>query len=140
MKRSAVMKLGACVLAVVLLCGCAMFGKGPSDEELIAATIAQWSAALAAQDADNVMATYSEDFETPDMPDKESMRELIEMAIDQGYLEEVEINTDEAETVIEGNKASVGPVELSGAMGSMMIDLTLQKENGAWLIVGSEGG
>jgi ketosteroid isomerase-like protein len=140
MKRSVVTKLGAGVLALVLLCGCATFGKGPSDEELIAATMAKWAAGLAAKDADKVMATYSENFATPDLPDKAAMRELIDMAIDQGYLDDAEVNTDEAKTVIEGNKATVGPVELSGAMGSMMLDFTLQKEGGAWLIVGSEGG
>jgi len=140
MKRSVVTKLGASVLAVLLVCGCATFGKGPSDEELIAATIQQWSTALAAQDADKVMATYSENFESADMPDKEAMRELIEMAIDQGFLEDVEVITDEAETVIEGTEATFGPVELSGAMGSMTFDFTLQKEDGAWLIVGSEAG
>ena len=139
MKRSILVKLGAGVLAV-LLCGCATLGKGPSDEELIAATIEQWSAGLAAQDADKVMATYSEDFESADMPDKDSMAELIEMAIDQGFLEDVEVIADEAETVIEGDTATFGPVELSGAMGSMMFDFELQKEAGAWLIVGTEGG
>ena len=135
-----VMKLGASVLAVVLLCGCATFAKGPSDEELICATIEQWAAGLAAEDAEKVMATYSEDFESADMPDKESMGELIEMAIDQGFLEDVEVITDEAKTVIEGNTATYGPIELSGAMGSMMFDFTLQKEEGAWLIISSEGG
>ena len=140
MKRSVVTKLGAGVLALLLLCGCATLGKGPSDEELIAATIAKWSAGLAAQDADKVMATYSENFESADMPDKEAMRELIEMAFEGGYLDDAEVITDEAETVIEGDKATFGPVELSGAMGSMMLDFTLQKEGGAWLIVGSEGG
>lgn len=140
MKRSILVKLGAGVVAVLLVCGCATLGKGPSDEELIAATIAEWSAGLAAQDADKIMATYSEDFESADMPDKDSMRELIEMAIDQGFLEDAEVISDEAETVIEENTATFGPVELSGAMGSMMFDFTLQKEAGAWLIVGTEGG
>jgi len=140
MKRSTVTKLGASVLALLLVCGCATFAKGPSDEELINATIAQWSEGLAAEDAEKVMATYSEDFESADMPDKESMAELIEMAIDQGFLEDVEVITDEAETVIEGTQATYGPVELSGAMGSMMFDFTLQKEAGAWLIISVEGG
>lgn len=140
MKSSILVKLGAGVLALLLVCGCATLGKGPSDEELIAATMKQWAAGLAAQDAEKIMAAYSADFESADMPDKEAMAELIEMAIDQGFLEDVEVIADEAETVIEGNKATYGPVELSGAMGSMMLDFTLQKENGAWLIVGSEGG
>ena len=137
MKRSILVKLGAGVLAV-LLCGCATLGKGPSDEELIAATIEQWSAGLAAQDADKIMATYSEDFESADMPDKDSMAELIEMAIDQGFLEDVEVIADEAETVIEGDTATFGPVEFVSDSGTRTMDFTLQNENGIWLIVSSE--
>jgi len=135
MKKWVVVCLG--VLAVVLVCGCIGM-RGPSDEELIANTMTTWQEAIMAPDVETLMATYSEEYETSEVPDKESMRQFMEMIADQGYLDDMEVSMEEAETVIDGETATVSPVEIGTAMGSMTIEFTLQKEDGAWLIVNSE--
>ena len=57
---------------------------------------------------------------------------------DQGYMDGAEVDLENAETTIEGDKAEVSGVELILDSGQMMLDLTLQKEKGSWLIVGLE--
>jgi ketosteroid isomerase-like protein len=127
--------LVATVLAV-LVCGCAIFGKGPTDEELIASRIEGMKAAFLAKDLDKIMDGYSEDYEGEMAGSKEEMREFIEGAMDQGMLDDVEVDTTDAETKIDGDTATVEPVELSTDMGSLVIGYELKKEaDGAWRIV-----
>ena len=61
MGKTVVMISGVVALAVVMLCGCQILGMGPSDEDLVNATMADWKAALIAHDMDKLMETYSED-------------------------------------------------------------------------------
>ena len=137
MNKSAVMSLGVIALAVVMLCGCQILGLGPSDEDLVSATMADWKAALIAHDMDKLMETYSEDYASTEDGDKDSVREFVTGAIDQGYLDNTEVNLEDAQITIEGDKAEVAPVELTSDMGTYVFEyVNLQKENGAWLIVG----
>ena len=127
------------VLLAVLVCGCASLGKGPADGERIAGMLADWKAALEAHDVDKLMTAYSEDFEGRGGAGKEQVREFLQGAIDQGYLDGAEISLEDAETTIDGGTASVGPVVLSSDRGAMEIELKLIKESdGAWRIVGSD--
>ena len=58
------------------------------------------------------------------------------MAIDQGFLDDVEVNDEESEILIEGETATAGPIEYSSAMGSLMMELILKKDaDGGWRIV-----
>ena len=60
-------------------------------------------------------------------------------AIDAGYLDGAEADLEEAETVIDGEEATVSPIVLSSSRGSMEFELSLAKEeDGAWRIVGSD--
>jgi len=43
MKKSVILNLSLVVLAVTL-CGCQTLGVGPSDEELVNSTMAEWKA------------------------------------------------------------------------------------------------
>lgn len=125
-------------LALVLVCGCQIVGKGPSDEELIRNTLSDWAAAIKAQDIDKVMATYSEEFESSETPDKETHRDLIAGYIDAGYMDESEMDLESAEVTIEDGKASVTGVGFTTVMGDFGLDFALQKEGGAWLIIDFE--
>ncbi len=128
--------LTAAVL-VTMVCGCAALW-GPSDEELINGTIDEMKAAMEAQNVDRIMAVYSEDFEG-EQGGKPELRQMIEYVIDEGYMDSIEINTEDAETTVEGDVATYGPVELSGDFGAMSFEYTLKKEaDGVWRIVGSE--
>jgi ketosteroid isomerase-like protein len=127
-------------MVVALVCGCAMFGKGASDEELITRTIEGYSAALAAKDIDGVMAAYSEDFQGEGGGDKDAMRQLFEGAIDAGYLDDLEVDDADCQIKIDGETATVGPVEYSSAMGSMSFEFTMKKEaDGMWRIIDISG-
>ena len=138
MVRSRLATVLAATLVVALVCGCATMGKGPSDEELITQTLDGYAAGLVAQDIDKLMAAYSDDFETEEGLGKEDLREFLAGAIDQGYLEDVEVDADDCEIKIDGAKATAGPVVYSSAMGSITVEYTMKKEaDGVWRIVES---
>jgi ketosteroid isomerase-like protein len=135
MGKSVIVNLGVVALTVVMFCGCQILGSGPSDEDLVNATMADWKAALIAHDLDKLMETYSENYANTQGGDKDSVREFIAGVIDQGYLDNVKINLEDAQIKIEGDKADVGPVELTSDGGTYVLDYKLQKEQKAWLIV-----
>ena len=135
MKKSVIMKLGMVVLAAALIGGCQM---GATDEALINTTIGTWKEAVIAQDLDKLMEMYSENYESMEGGDKEATREFMSGVFEQGYMDNAEVDLENAETTIEGDKAEVSGVELILDSGPMMLDLTLQKEKGTWLIVGLE--
>jgi ketosteroid isomerase-like protein len=139
MGKSVVMNSGIFALAAVMLCGCQILGLGPSDEELINATMAKWKAALIAHDVDKLMETYSENYLNTEGGDKNSVREYVAEVIQQGYLDNLDVNLEDAQITIEGNTATVAPVELNSDAGTYVLEYNkLKKENGAWLIVGSK--
>jgi len=135
MKKSLIPKLGAGVLVAVLLCGCQM---GSSDEKLISTTMANWKAALMAQELDKFMDSYSEDYESDRGFGKEEIRGFMERGIDEGFLDDIEVDIEGAEIAIEGDKAQVAPVVWTGERGQMTMEFTLQKEGDTWRIVNSK--
>ena len=137
MKKSVILNLSLVVLAVTL-CGCQTLGVGPSDEELISTTMADWKAAMLAKDLDKLMALFSDDYVTSKGSGKVAARERLAGAIERGSLDNVEIKIEDAQITLEGNKATFGPVEFVADRGTMMLEYTLQKENGTWLIMGSK--
>lgn len=135
MNRSVIMKLGVCLVTAVLVCGCQSVG-GPCDEELINCTMTDWKAALIAQDLDKVMAAYSEDY-TSTRGGKDSVRKFMTRVFEEGYLDNAKVNLEKVEIATEGEKAEFGPVEFISDRGTFRLEYTLQKEDEAWLIVGS---
>ncbi|MDQ1256820.1 MAG: hypothetical protein QG656_1420 [Candidatus Hydrogenedentes bacterium] len=124
-------------VAVAALSGCATT-KGPSDEELIAGVLEQWKTGFVEQNIEKIVATYSETFTNPEVPDKAGLQEFLEGAVDMGYLEDVEVATEDTDTVIEGTTATIYPIDLTSAAGSVTIELTLAKEEAGWLITGMD--
>jgi ketosteroid isomerase-like protein len=137
MKKSVILNLSLTVFAVAL-CGCRTFGVGPSDEELVSTTMAEWKAAMVAKDLDKLMATFSENYLSSRGSGKDAMRERMAGAIERGFLDSIEVNIENAQITIEGDKATFSPVEFTSDRGTMALEYTLQKENGAWLIVSSK--
>jgi ketosteroid isomerase-like protein len=135
-KKSVIMSLGAAALIVVLAGGCQI--GGPSDEKLINTTVSDWKAAHTAKDLDGLMATLSENYVSMDGGGKDSMREFISRAFEEGFMDNVEIKIEDAQTTIEGDKATFGPVKFVGDRGTFAFKHILQKEDGKWLIVGVE--
>jgi ketosteroid isomerase-like protein len=120
-----------------LVCGCAGMG-GPTDEELIAKTLADWKAATEAEDLDGMMACISEDFQNEE-GDKAGFREFVDDFIQQGALADAEMDLEDAITTVEGDSAIVEAVLLSSNMGSTTLDLEMQQDpDGTWRITGLE--
>jgi ketosteroid isomerase-like protein len=111
---------------------------GPSDEQLVNTTMAEWKAAMAVQDIDKLMAAYSENYVSSRGGGKDSVREFMTNVFELGYLDNVKVNLEDAQITIEADKAKVGHVELTFDAGAYVLEYTLQKENEAWLIVSSK--
>ena len=136
MKKPVIMNLRMVVVIVALAGGCQI--GGPSDQELIDTTMADWKAALIAQDLDKLMPVYSENYVSTRGGGKDSVREFMTDVFNDGYLDNAKVNLEGAETTIEEDKAEFGPVEVITDTGTYTLEYTLQKEDGTWLIVGSE--
>ncbi len=135
MKKSVILNLSLAVLVAILFCGCQT--AGPSDEQLISTTMTNWKASLIAEDLDKLMAVYSMNYVSTRGTGKDSMREFMTKAFESNFMENVEINIEGAKAMIEGDKAVFGPVEFISDRGMFRLEYKLQKEEEAWLIVGS---
>ncbi len=136
MKKLVIMKLGVVVLAAVLFSGCQ---TGATDEAQLTAALGQWKAALEAQDLDKMMEPYSDDYEDERGEGKEGVRQFLSGLIDEGALEDIDMDISEAEINIEGDKATVGPILYAGSWGEVEIMRILKKEaDGVWRVVGTE--
>jgi len=135
--------MGKSLIAVVvtvglLASGCELAG-GPSDKAQLTAAIGQWKSAFEAQDLDKMMEPYSDDYEGERGEGKEGVRQFLKGLMDQGYLEEIDMDISDAGVKIEGDKATVGPIRYSGDWGEMETMRTLKKESdGVWRVVGVE--
>ena len=106
----------------------------PGDRALEAAKA--WGAALAEQDLDKVMAVFSDDFEHYEYGDKQGIADFIGQAMDMGYLEDLEVDMDDAEAEVDGNEIIIYPIDLLGAFGSVTFELVFKDVDGAMKIVG----
>ncbi len=137
MKKPVIMNPVAAVLIVVLAGSCQV--GGPSDKDLINWTMTDWKAALKARDLDRLMATYSENYVSVRASGKDSVRERMTRIFDRGWMDNVKINLENAKTTIDRDKAQFGPVEFISDEDMFTYEYTLlQKEYGAWFIVGSK--
>ncbi len=135
MNRSVILMLAVAMVAAVLIGGCR---TGPSDEELIGTTMADWKTALVAEDLDKVMAGYSDDYTSERGDGKEQVRQFMATVFEEGWMDNAKVILEEAETAIEGDKATFGPVKFTSDRGAMAINYTLKKEEESWRIVGSK--
>jgi ketosteroid isomerase-like protein len=135
MKKSVILNLSLAVLVAILVCGCQT--AGPSDEQLVSTTMADWKASLIAEDLDRLMTVYSMNYISTRGSGKDSMREFMTGAFESDFMDNVEINIEDAKIIIEGDKAAYGPVEFVSDRGTFVLEYKLRKEEEAWLIVGS---
>jgi len=137
-------QLGVCVAVALLVAGCVGAGKGPSDDELIRMTVDNVKAALEAKNLDQLLSTFAEDFEHPEVGGKEEARGMLQMGLDSGYADDGEVSLENMEIKInDDGTATVYPVDLSGPPGSISVELVLGKreitnadgkKQPAWLI------
>lgn len=145
MKKVVLIVSVSLVLSVGLIMGCAGVGKGPSDEELIRATIDKVKTALETKNLDLLMTTFADDFEHPEVGGKEEARQMLQMGLESGYADEGKVDLSNMELKIDKEKgmATAYPIDLSSAAGSVSVELVLKKyevtnEKGkkvpAWLV------
>jgi ketosteroid isomerase-like protein len=133
--------VGAMCAALVLtlsVAGCAggTMAKGPSDQELLDQMSTEFMAAVAAKDVEKLIGFCAEDFESGYLGDKAGFKDFLNMAVDQGYFDGIEIAMDEGELVIEGDTATKYPVPVDGSFGSVTVEVLSKKVDGVWKISG----
>jgi len=119
--------------AALLFAGCV---TGEKPEDAVQKQLEAFKAGMLAEDIDAIMAPFSESFSHYELGDKAGARDYMSQAVDMGYLEGLEVNIENAEKKIEGDTASVYPIELSGPFGSATLELIFTKEAGGWMITG----
>ena len=130
------LNLAVCALAVIALAGCASVGGGGgmSDEEMIRSLVNDAMAALQAQDIDTMVANYADSFESDQGGGKAEMKEFLQGAKEQGFLDDLKIDLDSLVIEVNGTKASAKPIQLEGAFGSLTIEFDLEKIDGQWQV------
>lgn len=106
-----------------------------SPEEAALAAARAWGEALAAEDLDRIMALFSEDFEHYEYGDKHGISDFLGMAIEMGYLMDVEVLLDDAEVEVDGDEVVIYPIDLMGAFGSVSFELIFKEVDGEMKIV-----
>ena len=138
MKKSVILSLSLVVLPALWFCGCRTVSPGPSNEQIVKTTMANWKESLIAEDLDKLMAVYSMSYVSTRGTGKDSMREFMTKAFESNFMDNVKVNIEDAQVVIEGDKATFAPVVFVSDRGTFTLEYNLQKEDGAWLIVGSK--
>lgn len=129
------MKYSAAALMVVAMAGCIGPGvNGPDDAALIGSMISDMTTALLAQDIDKVMMVYAEDMEW-DQGGKAEYEEFLAGAKEGGFLDDMEVSTEDMEIIVDGDKATAEPMEAEGQFGVLTFEFELEKRDGKWMVV-----
>lgn len=105
-------------------------------KELILQGVKTFGDKLTAADVPGTMAMVSDSFAHYEYGDKAGLQEFLQGAADMGYLSGLDVSVKDAEVKVEGDKATVYPVEISGSFGSATLELVLGKANGTWALTG----
>ena len=131
------LKTGVIVI-VMSLAGCQLIG-GASAEEQIAEMLASFEELMEAQDIDGALELYSDSFSSTQGLNKQTLRDFMQGAKDQGALEGLEVSTENTEIVVnDDGTATAGPVQISSSSFSISENLTLVNEDGTWLFSGAQ--
>jgi len=124
------------LVCAALAAGCASMGAKPSDEEQINATVLKVKEALEKKDIDLLMATFSEDFEHPQIGGKAEARDILTQGLNSGYADNGEVSIEHIKITMSDDKtsAAVYPLDLSSSAGAVAAELVLKKEEAGWLV------
>ena len=138
MKGKLIGRIGALVLAIACVAGCATGGKGPSDAEAVKALLGSWNAALVGKSTDKIMAAYAEGFSHDgndyQAADKAALRKFVDDCAQNGYFDGLQISLGDAVTTIKGDTATIAGIECVNYQGTVTIGLTAKKGKAGWLI------
>ena len=138
MRNGTVIALLVLTMVAVMVAGCATTG-GNKDQKSVDKTLADWKAAAEKQDIDGMLAAYSEEFKSEQGGGKAELKGFLTNVKEQGYLEGAKADLTKAQTKIEKDTATVGPIDLSSNAGAVTLALTLKKDpDKVWRIVATE--
>jgi len=125
----------AMAFAALVVAGCASTGEGPTPEEQITKTVVKVKTALEEKNLDMLMETFAEDFSHPEVGGKDEARTMLELGLDSGYADDGVVSIDAMQITVEGDEATVYPVDLMSSAGAAALELQMaEQENGEWLI------
>lgn len=127
-------------MAVLMAAGCATTAKGPSDEEQIRQRVEEGLAGLKAKNYDLFGGMVSESFSSGAVGDKNDLLDYLKNADDMGFLDGLEVSLEDAVITVEGETATLEPVDASGSFGSLSLSFTGVREKGVWMVSGVEPG
>ena len=131
------MPCGTCPMAGTPACpkaaqACA--APAVSPQEAIMERVMLFLNKLAEKDLDGAMAAVADDFEHYDFRTKADLRAFLEDAIATGYLDDIEIQTEDTEVKIDGDKATVYPVDIVGMFGTVTLELVGEMRDGKYML------
>ncbi|MBI5091080.1 MAG: hypothetical protein HZB26_01390 [Candidatus Hydrogenedentes bacterium] len=124
------------ILSVIcaMLAGCVTQPPQTKDHADIAGLLAQWKEAFVARDINRLMSLYSENY-AANGRNKAAETEALKAEFKGGIEPDALIIVEYATITVDGAKADVAPISISGKTGSASMRLTLAKEDGRWLVV-----
>jgi ketosteroid isomerase-like protein len=122
------------LLALLGVTGCATTAKAPDDRAQVMAVTEDWKQGLLANDITRIMSHYSDNF-TSELGNRAEIKEIMAELAGRMAGEDGRINLEDADIVINGDRASVKPVSIGTRKGAVCRSLYLAKEDGRWLIV-----
>lgn len=82
----------------------------------------------------------SESFSSGAVGDKNDLLDYLKNADDMGFLDGLEVSLEDAVITVEGETATLEPVDASGSFGSLSLSFTGVREKGVWMVSGVEPG
>jgi ketosteroid isomerase-like protein len=129
-----VVRVSLLLLTVLAPVGCATAAKAPDDRAQVMAVVLQWKQGLLANDVSRVMPLYSENV-TSEFGDRAEITKIMTELAQRMVDEDGRIDIENADLVVDGDKASVKPISIGTRKGAVCRSLYLAKTDGRWLIV-----
>jgi len=128
------------IAVAAMVFGCATMSAGPTPAEEVMEALADFQAALKAQDVEKAIDVYSDDFAGPQGVDKYMVRSMFEGVAAQGMLQSVSVvGLDQCEILADGDSAKVEPLIVESPTGRLSYRCEMKKEaDGAWRIVNAD--
>ena len=120
--------------------GSAAEGQADADfEASVKQALESFKAGMEDQDIEKMMAPISATFDSYEWGDKEALQGLLADQMDQGGLDNAEVDIENAEITKDGDLVTVYPVELVAAVGALTIEFTVEKDDdNVWRVTSME--
>jgi hypothetical protein len=108
-------------------------------ETSIKEALADFKAGMESKDIDKMMTPISANFQHYEWGDKKMLRGFVSDQMDQGALDEAEVDIENAEITVDGDIVTVYPVEMVTAAMAMTLEFTIEKDDdNVWRVTSME--